>query len=277
MLRKHRGQHGLLRSPSRRSGESSDRRPLQSFTYGEGRQRLEDRGRITAPPVPAPPRWYSGPGASGADALLLAQRAEAADRHLSQRPILRAKRRDRGAGGASLLIVSHASARTYGPNPNFQRRAFTFLNAAASDRFRLANTGQWRLDSAGSARLRERPRKSAATFLRISCASQENQGKGAATRRRSPPAKDTRSLRPKGSSAMRRHALAVHRWRRIAFAIPAMANDDVRQQIGKTSRQWVLQTGDYANQRYSSWPDQPGQRQESEGGMDVLDRRAARP
>jgi PQQ-dependent dehydrogenase (methanol/ethanol family) len=49
---------------------------------------------------------------------------------------------------------------------------------------------------------------------------------------------------------MRRHALASASLAAIAFAIPAMANDDVRQQTAKPE-QWVLQTGDYANQRYS--------------------------
>ena len=36
----------------------------------------------------------------------------------------------------------------------------------------------------------------------------------------------------------------------IAFATPAMGNPDVLQQTAKPE-QWVLQTGDYANQRYS--------------------------
>ena len=36
----------------------------------------------------------------------------------------------------------------------------------------------------------------------------------------------------------------------IAFATPAVGNEDVLQQTAKPE-QWVLQTGDYANQRYS--------------------------
>ena len=49
---------------------------------------------------------------------------------------------------------------------------------------------------------------------------------------------------------MRRHALASASLVMIAFAMPAIANDDVRQQSAKPE-QWVLPTGDYANQRYS--------------------------
>ena len=48
---------------------------------------------------------------------------------------------------------------------------------------------------------------------------------------------------------MRRHALASASLVMIAFAMPAIANDDVRQQSAKPE-QWVLPTGDYANQRY---------------------------
>ena len=36
----------------------------------------------------------------------------------------------------------------------------------------------------------------------------------------------------------------------VVFATPAVANQDVLQQTAKPE-QWVLQTGDYANQRYS--------------------------
>ena len=36
----------------------------------------------------------------------------------------------------------------------------------------------------------------------------------------------------------------------LAFATPAVSNPDVIQQTAKPE-QWVLQTGDYANQRYS--------------------------
>ena len=36
----------------------------------------------------------------------------------------------------------------------------------------------------------------------------------------------------------------------VAFATPAVGNEDVLQQTAKPE-QWVLQTGDYANQRYS--------------------------
>src|SRR4030095_12353320 len=49
---------------------------------------------------------------------------------------------------------------------------------------------------------------------------------------------------------MRRHALACASLAVIGFATPAMANPDVLQQSAKPE-QWVLQTGDYANQRYS--------------------------
>ncbi len=49
---------------------------------------------------------------------------------------------------------------------------------------------------------------------------------------------------------MRRHALASASLALFAFATPAMANPDVLQQSAKPE-QWVLQTGDYANQRYS--------------------------
>jgi hypothetical protein len=46
---------------------------------------------------------------------------------------------------------------------------------------------------------------------------------------------------------MRRHALGASLVA-IAFATPAMGNPDVLQQSAKPE-QWVLQTGDYANQR----------------------------
>ena len=49
---------------------------------------------------------------------------------------------------------------------------------------------------------------------------------------------------------MHRYALASASLVVIAFAMPAMANEDVLQQSAKPE-QWVLQTGDYANQRYS--------------------------
>jgi lanthanide-dependent methanol dehydrogenase len=49
---------------------------------------------------------------------------------------------------------------------------------------------------------------------------------------------------------MHRHALAGVSLAVIAFATPAAANQDVLQQTAKPE-QWVLQTGDYANQRYS--------------------------
>src|SRR5215471_8796930 len=53
-----------------------------------------------------------------------------------------------------------------------------------------------------------------------------------------------------GSSAMHRHALASASLAAFAFATPAMANEDVLQQSAKPE-QWVLQTGNYSNQRYS--------------------------
>src|SRR5262245_54653939 len=49
---------------------------------------------------------------------------------------------------------------------------------------------------------------------------------------------------------MHKHALASASLVAFAFAAPAMANEDVLQQTAKPE-QWVLQTGDYANQRYS--------------------------
>src|SRR5437870_3794581 len=49
---------------------------------------------------------------------------------------------------------------------------------------------------------------------------------------------------------MCKHARAGALLAAIAFATPAMANEDVLQQTAKPE-QWVLQTGDYANQRYS--------------------------
>src|SRR5690242_20766194 len=49
---------------------------------------------------------------------------------------------------------------------------------------------------------------------------------------------------------MHRHALASASLVVFAFATPAMANDDVMQQSAKPE-QWVLQTGNYTNQRYS--------------------------
>ena len=49
---------------------------------------------------------------------------------------------------------------------------------------------------------------------------------------------------------MHRYALASASLALIAFATPAMANEDVLRQTAKPE-QWVLQTGDYANQRYS--------------------------
>ncbi len=76
---------------------------------------------------------------------------------------------------------------------------------------------------------------------------------------------------------MHRHALAGALLAAVAFATPAMANEDVLQQSANPE-QWVLQTGDYANQRYTeARSNQPGQRQEPESSLDVLDRRAARP
>jgi len=49
---------------------------------------------------------------------------------------------------------------------------------------------------------------------------------------------------------MHRHALASASLAAFAFATPAMANEDVMQQSAKPE-QWVLQTGNYTNQRYS--------------------------
>src|SRR5712691_13257545 len=49
---------------------------------------------------------------------------------------------------------------------------------------------------------------------------------------------------------MHRHAVASASLAVIAFATPAVANEDVLQQTRKPE-QWVLQTGDYANQRYT--------------------------
>src|ERR687896_321512 len=49
---------------------------------------------------------------------------------------------------------------------------------------------------------------------------------------------------------MYRHALAGASLAVIAFAAPAVANQDVLRQSAR-AEQWVLQTGDYANQRYS--------------------------
>ena len=49
---------------------------------------------------------------------------------------------------------------------------------------------------------------------------------------------------------MHRHALASASLAVFAFATPAMANEDVLQQSAKPE-QWVLQTGNYTNQRYS--------------------------
>src|SRR5262245_42110731 len=52
------------------------------------------------------------------------------------------------------------------------------------------------------------------------------------------------------SGAMHRYVLAGASLALIAFAVPGSANQDVLQQTAKPE-QWVLQTGDYANQRYS--------------------------
>src|SRR6195256_6268344 len=49
---------------------------------------------------------------------------------------------------------------------------------------------------------------------------------------------------------MHRHALASASLAVFAFATPAMANEDVLQQSARPE-QWVLQTGNYTNQRYS--------------------------
>ena len=49
---------------------------------------------------------------------------------------------------------------------------------------------------------------------------------------------------------MRRYALVSASLAVIAFAMPAMSNEDVLRQSAKPE-QWVLQTGDYANQRFS--------------------------
>src|SRR6266542_5290982 len=57
-------------------------------------------------------------------------------------------------------------------------------------------------------------------------------------------------IKTPGRSAMHRHALASASLVAIAFATPAMANEDVLGQTAKPE-QWVLQTGDYANQRYT--------------------------
>ncbi|HZA01865.1 MAG TPA: PQQ-binding-like beta-propeller repeat protein, partial [Hyphomicrobiaceae bacterium] len=49
---------------------------------------------------------------------------------------------------------------------------------------------------------------------------------------------------------MYRHALASASLAMVALATPAVANQDVMRQVAKPE-QWVLQTGDYLNQRYS--------------------------
>src|SRR5262245_26826304 len=49
---------------------------------------------------------------------------------------------------------------------------------------------------------------------------------------------------------MHRHVLASASLVAMALATPAMANEDVLQQTAKPE-QWVLQTGDYANRRYT--------------------------
>ena len=76
---------------------------------------------------------------------------------------------------------------------------------------------------------------------------------------------------------MPRYALASASLALIAaFAVPAAASDDVLKQTSNPA-QWALQTGDYANHRYlQAEPDHPRQRQEPQGGLDVLHRRAAR-
>src|SRR5262249_19904008 len=51
-------------------------------------------------------------------------------------------------------------------------------------------------------------------------------------------------------SAMCKHALATASLAALVLAMPAMANEDVLQQTAKPE-QWVLQTGDYANRRYT--------------------------
>src|SRR5262245_16146231 len=50
--------------------------------------------------------------------------------------------------------------------------------------------------------------------------------------------------------AMRRCAFAGAFLALVAFASPAAANKDVLEQTAKPE-QWAIQTGDYANQRYS--------------------------
>ena len=49
---------------------------------------------------------------------------------------------------------------------------------------------------------------------------------------------------------MHGHALASASLVAIALATPAMANEDVLRQSARPE-QWVLQTGDYANQRFT--------------------------
>lgn len=75
---------------------------------------------------------------------------------------------------------------------------------------------------------------------------------------------------------MRKSALTGALLATTFIASPVLANDDVTKQIANPN-QWVLQTGDYFNQRYSKLDQIQRQRQEPEGRVDLLDWRASWP
>ena len=60
-------------------------------------------------------------------------------------------------------------------------------------------------------------------------------------------------------------------------ASTANANDEL-DKMSQNPKDWVMPTGDYANTRYSKLKQiTRGQCRQAAGGLDVLDRRAARP
>ena len=63
----------------------------------------------------------------------------------------------------------------------------------------------------------------------------------------------------------------------LASIAPASANEEV-QKLTQDPNQWVIQTGDYANTRFSKLDQiNAGNVEQAPGRLDVLDRRAARP
>ena len=76
---------------------------------------------------------------------------------------------------------------------------------------------------------------------------------------------------------MRRVIFATTLLGATAVLGPAVANDALMK-LMQDPNQWVIQTGDYANTRFSKLDQiNAGQRRQAAGGLDLLDRRAARP